>query len=160
MTGVPADGLVRPRHSRLSLQAQRCTVESSPALRYEPAPGSGVHLLHKRTASDHRLARVCSVCFACELTQRINSVAQCTGLHQSLGCAQLVAAGQSARSLCCAAVVVADSTQELHDATGLPAAASFKHVSPAGAAVAEPLSAEEARVCMVEDLMPLRFVVA
>ena len=30
--------------------------------------------------------------------------------------------------------------QELKEATGLPAAASFKHVSPAGAAVAVPLS--------------------
>ena len=30
--------------------------------------------------------------------------------------------------------------RELREATGLPAAASFKHVSPAGAAVAVPLS--------------------
>jgi len=34
----------------------------------------------------------------------------------------------------------------------LPAAASFKHVSPAGAAVATPLSREQAAVCMVDDL--------
>lgn len=34
----------------------------------------------------------------------------------------------------------------------LPAAASFKHVSPAGAAVATPLSKEQAAVCMVDDL--------
>lgn len=34
----------------------------------------------------------------------------------------------------------------------LPAAASFKHVSPAGAAVAIPLSKEQAAVCMVEDI--------
>lgn len=33
--------------------------------------------------------------------------------------------------------------KELRAATGLPAAASFKHVSPAGAAVAVPLSNEE-----------------
>lgn len=37
----------------------------------------------------------------------------------------------------------------------LPAAASFKHVSPAGAAVATPLSKEQAAVCMVEDLYDL-----
>jgi len=35
----------------------------------------------------------------------------------------------------------------------LPAATSFKHVSPAGAAVAVPLSAEQAKLCMVDDLM-------
>ena len=33
--------------------------------------------------------------------------------------------------------------KELKEATGLPAAASFKHVSPAGAAVGLPLSDEE-----------------
>jgi phosphoribosylaminoimidazolecarboxamide formyltransferase/IMP cyclohydrolase len=43
--------------------------------------------------------------------------------------------------------------KELKAATGLPAAASFKHVSPAGAAVGVPLSPEEAQVCMVEDLL-------
>lgn len=37
----------------------------------------------------------------------------------------------------------------------LPAAASFKHVSPAGAAVATPLSKEQAAVCMVDDLYDL-----
>lgn len=42
--------------------------------------------------------------------------------------------------------------KELHESTGLPAAASFKHVSPAGAAVATTLSTEEARVCFVDDL--------
>ncbi|XP_039599312.1 bifunctional purine biosynthesis protein PURH [Polypterus senegalus] len=41
---------------------------------------------------------------------------------------------------------------ELKSATGLPAATSFKHVSPAGAAIAVPLSEQEARVCMVFDL--------
>lgn len=34
----------------------------------------------------------------------------------------------------------------------LPAATSFKHVSPAGAAIAIPLSREQAKLCMVEDL--------
>ncbi|KAK7863511.1 hypothetical protein R5R35_009063 [Gryllus longicercus] len=42
--------------------------------------------------------------------------------------------------------------RELRAALGLPAATSFKHVSPAGAAVAVPLSPEQLRVCMVEDL--------
>lgn len=41
---------------------------------------------------------------------------------------------------------------ELKQNLGLPAAASFKHVSPAGAAVAVPLTEEEAKVCMVDDL--------
>lgn len=41
---------------------------------------------------------------------------------------------------------------ELKAALGLPAAASFKHVSPAGAAVAVPLSAVEAQSCFVDDL--------
>lgn len=42
--------------------------------------------------------------------------------------------------------------KELKAATGLPAAASFKHVSPAGAAVAVPLSAELAQAYFVDDL--------
>lgn len=43
--------------------------------------------------------------------------------------------------------------KELKEATGLPSAASFKHVSPAGAAVAQPLSDIDRKVCMVpEDL--------
>ncbi|NP_001383476.1 bifunctional purine biosynthesis protein ATIC isoform 2 [Gallus gallus] len=42
--------------------------------------------------------------------------------------------------------------KELKQALGIPAAASFKHVSPAGAAVGIPLSEEEAQVCMVHDL--------
>lgn len=42
--------------------------------------------------------------------------------------------------------------KELNAATHLPAAASFKHVSPAGAAVAVPLSKEEARAYFVDDL--------
>jgi phosphoribosylaminoimidazolecarboxamide formyltransferase/IMP cyclohydrolase len=45
---------------------------------------------------------------------------------------------------------------ELKKVLGFPAATSFKHVSPAGAAVAAlPFSAEEAKVCMVDDLGPL-----
>lgn len=42
--------------------------------------------------------------------------------------------------------------RDLKTALGLAAATSFKHVSPAGAAVATPLSDEEKKVCMVEDL--------
>ncbi len=45
--------------------------------------------------------------------------------------------------------------RELQEAIGLPAAASFKHVSPAGAAVALPLTKEEARMYFVDDLGPL-----
>ncbi|KAI9810582.1 MAG: bifunctional phosphoribosylaminoimidazolecarboxamide formyltransferase/IMP cyclohydrolase [Phylliscum demangeonii] len=42
--------------------------------------------------------------------------------------------------------------KELKAALGFPAAASFKHVSPAGAAIGVPLSAKEKRVYMVEDI--------
>jgi phosphoribosylaminoimidazolecarboxamide formyltransferase/IMP cyclohydrolase len=42
--------------------------------------------------------------------------------------------------------------RELKGTLGLPAAASFKHVSPAGAALALPLSKVEARSCFVDDL--------
>lgn len=42
--------------------------------------------------------------------------------------------------------------RELKKATGLPAAASFKHVSPAGAAVGEPLSDTLKKVYFVDDL--------
>lgn len=42
--------------------------------------------------------------------------------------------------------------KELDEATGKPAAASFKHVSPAGAAVAVPLNETEAKAYMVHDL--------
>ncbi len=41
---------------------------------------------------------------------------------------------------------------ELKKATGLPAATSFKHVSPAGAAVGLPLTDVEAKIYWVEDL--------
>lgn len=43
--------------------------------------------------------------------------------------------------------------KELKAALDLPAATSFKHVSPAGAAVATSLSPEQAKVCMVDDLL-------
>ena len=42
--------------------------------------------------------------------------------------------------------------KELKKATNLPAAASFKHVSPAGAAVGLPLSEVEAKIYWVDDL--------
>jgi AICAR transformylase/IMP cyclohydrolase PurH len=42
--------------------------------------------------------------------------------------------------------------KELKEATGLPAATSFKHVSPAGAAVATPLSETLAKIYFVNDL--------
>ncbi|XP_053141431.1 bifunctional purine biosynthesis protein ATIC [Hemicordylus capensis] len=42
--------------------------------------------------------------------------------------------------------------KELKQALGIPAATSFKHVSPAGAAVGVPLTEEDAQVCMVHDL--------
>ncbi|PVD36112.1 hypothetical protein C0Q70_03085 [Pomacea canaliculata] len=45
--------------------------------------------------------------------------------------------------------------RDLKRATGLPAATSFKHVSPAGAAIGVPLSKEEAQLCMVDDLKDL-----
>ena len=45
--------------------------------------------------------------------------------------------------------------KELKAATGLPAAASFKHVSPAGAAVGLPLSEVEKQIYFVEDSQEL-----
>ena len=45
--------------------------------------------------------------------------------------------------------------KELKEATGLPAAASFKHVSPAGAAVGLPLSPVEKQIYFVEDTQEL-----
>ena len=47
--------------------------------------------------------------------------------------------------------------KELKEATGLPAAASFKHVSPAGAAVSVPLSDVEQQIYFVEgvELTPM-----
>lgn len=41
---------------------------------------------------------------------------------------------------------------ELSQATGLPAATSFKHVSPAGAAIGQPMSAAMRQAHMVDDL--------
>lgn len=45
--------------------------------------------------------------------------------------------------------------KELKGALKLPAAASFKHVSPAGAAIGVPLSETERKVCMVDDIAGL-----
>ena len=42
--------------------------------------------------------------------------------------------------------------KELKEATGLPAAASFKHVSPAGAALGTPLTDVQKKIYFVEDL--------
>jgi len=42
--------------------------------------------------------------------------------------------------------------KELKEALGLPAAASFKHVSPAGAAIGVPLNERERKVYMVDDI--------
>ena len=42
--------------------------------------------------------------------------------------------------------------RELKAASGLPSATSFKHVSPAGAAVGRPLSETEAKIYFVDDL--------
>ncbi|XP_055532741.1 bifunctional purine biosynthesis protein ATIC isoform X2 [Wyeomyia smithii] len=42
--------------------------------------------------------------------------------------------------------------RELKKSLGLPAATSFKHVSPAGAAVGVPLTLDQAKLCMVDDL--------
>ncbi|RWS28406.1 bifunctional purine biosynthesis protein PURH-like protein [Leptotrombidium deliense] len=42
--------------------------------------------------------------------------------------------------------------RELKAALGIPAATSFKHVSPAGAAVGIPLPPAQLRLCMVEDM--------
>lgn len=45
--------------------------------------------------------------------------------------------------------------KELKAATGMPAAASFKHVSPAGAAIGLPLSDTLKRIYFVDDALPL-----
>jgi phosphoribosylaminoimidazolecarboxamide formyltransferase/IMP cyclohydrolase len=45
--------------------------------------------------------------------------------------------------------------KELKTALGHPAAASFKHVSPAGAAIGVPLTADERKVYMVDDIEAL-----
>lgn len=43
--------------------------------------------------------------------------------------------------------------KELKAALKLPAATSFKHVSPAGAAVGVPLDSVQARLCQVDDMI-------
>lgn len=43
--------------------------------------------------------------------------------------------------------------KELKEALNLPAATSFKHVSPAGAAVGVPLDEVQAKLCQVDDLV-------
>ena len=45
--------------------------------------------------------------------------------------------------------------KELKQSLGFPAAASFKHVSPAGAAIGVPMSHQEQEVCMVADIEDL-----
>ncbi len=45
--------------------------------------------------------------------------------------------------------------RDLKEATGLPCAASFKHVSPAGAAVGTPLSDIDRQIYFVPDTMPI-----
>nr|CAH7712977.1 unnamed protein product [Callosobruchus chinensis] len=42
--------------------------------------------------------------------------------------------------------------KELKEALGMPAATSFKHVSPAGAAIGLPLDKTAAKLCMVDDI--------
>ncbi len=42
--------------------------------------------------------------------------------------------------------------REIKEATGLPAAASFKHVSPSGAAVGVPLTDKQKKACFVDDI--------
>ena len=45
--------------------------------------------------------------------------------------------------------------KELKEATGTPAAASFKHVSPAGAALGKPICATGRKILFVEDGLEL-----
>lgn len=45
--------------------------------------------------------------------------------------------------------------KELSQATGLPAATSFKHVSPTSAAIGKPLSAKLKKACFVDDVADL-----
>ena len=45
--------------------------------------------------------------------------------------------------------------KELKEATGLPAATSFKHVSPAGAAIGKPLSDTLKKIYFVDDSIQL-----
>lgn len=52
----------------------------------------------------------------------------------------------------CDALNAFQLVKELKNALKMPSAASFKHVSPAGASIATPLDKEEAAVCMVDDI--------
>ena len=52
----------------------------------------------------------------------------------------------------CDALNAYQLVKELKTALGLPAATSFKHVSPAGAAIGVPLNKDQLRLCQVEDL--------
>lgn len=53
----------------------------------------------------------------------------------------------------CDALNAYQLVKELKAALNLPAATSFKHVSPAGAAVGIPLDATQAKLCQVDDLI-------
>lgn len=53
----------------------------------------------------------------------------------------------------CDALNAYQLVKELKQALGLPAATSFKHVSPAGAAVGVPLDGVQAKLCQVDDLV-------
>uniref|UniRef100_A0A0C9PH18 Bifunctional purine biosynthesis protein ATIC n=2 Tax=Fopius arisanus TaxID=64838 RepID=A0A0C9PH18_9HYME len=53
----------------------------------------------------------------------------------------------------CDALNAYQLVKELRSALNLPAATSFKHVSPAGAAVGVPLDAVQAKLCQVDDLI-------
>lgn len=52
----------------------------------------------------------------------------------------------------CDALNAYQLVKELKEALNLPAATSFKHVSPAGAAVGIPLDKVQAKLCQVDDL--------
>lgn len=52
----------------------------------------------------------------------------------------------------CDALNAYQLVKELKEALNLPAATSFKHVSPAGAAVGTPLDKVQAKLCQVDDL--------
>ena len=53
----------------------------------------------------------------------------------------------------CDALNAYQLVKELKSSLGLPAATSFKHVSPAGAAVGIPLNSAQAKLCQVDDLI-------
>ena len=72
--------------------------------------------------------------------------------HQKAKSSQLVLCGSPGYINLLDALNAYALVKELAEATGLPAATSFKHVSPAGAAVGVPLSKVEAQMCFVDDL--------